>query len=57
MNKQQATKVAKEMQQAGFSTSFRRYGTSYAVDGTDKATGYSITINTVEAWEERKAAQ
>lgn len=57
MNKRQATKVAKEMEKAGFNTSLRRYGSSYAADATDTATGYSITINTVEQWEERKAAR
>lgn len=55
MTKHEAEKVAKEMEQAGFNTSLRRYGNSYAVDGTDSATGIAITVNTVEQWQERKA--
>ena len=56
MKQQEATKVSKEMEKAGFNTSMRRYGDSYSVDATDTATGISITINTVEQWQERKAA-
>lgn len=58
MSKQEASKVAGEMEKAGFGTSFRHYGKGdWAVDGVDLATGVSITINTVEAWEEHKAAR
>jgi hypothetical protein len=57
MTKREATKVANEMEEAGFNTSFRRWDGSYSVDGTDRQTGISITIHTVEAWGERKAAR
>jgi hypothetical protein len=56
MTREEARNTARDMERNGFNVSLRRYGNSYAVDATDSATGISITINTVEQWEERKQA-
>jgi hypothetical protein len=57
MTRVQAERVAREMEQEDFNTSLRRYAdNSWGVDAVDNATGISVTMNTVEQWQERKRA-
>ena len=55
MNKAQAQRVAREMEQEGFNTSLRSWQDGgWSVDAIDSATGISITMHTVEQWEEER---
>ena len=63
MRKQQAIKLSRTIRDAGMeNVSLRHWSDGishpYAVDYTDPQTGYSVTVTTVEQWQERvRAAQ